>query len=270
MTQVTIQEAPAAPAAGAGPQPGTPEYAAAMAAAYEAGNKGPQTELPVNAPASAEQKPEGQQTPAEGEQKPAEEQKPNEGEAKTEEKPADEQKPADEAKPLEGLAAFADVSTHLEDDGSFKPESLEALTKLGIPAEVSTALQTTFQELRELRAYKAEAETAKLTEGLHKAAGGKAEFDALISWGKANLTQQEREHLDGELNGPFAAQAIQLLKLRKGSSGDPVLHTANASASAGLTGYKSLAEQQADFQNPKYQTDPAFRQMVARRLALTP
>lgn len=268
MTQVTI-ETPSNVPASSGPQPGTPEYAAQMAATFDAANTPGSTEIPLNqAPAAGTEQtpPEGEKKPEEkpaGEEKPAEGEKPKEG----------EEKPEGEQKPGEGFAAFADISTHLAEDGTFKPESLEALTKLGIPAEVSTALQGTFQELRELRAFKETVETTKLTEGLHQAAGGKAEFDALIAWGKTSLTADEKAHLDGELNGPFAAQAIELLKLRRGKqapAGDPQLHTGNSGSSSSLGGYKSLAEQQADFSNPKYQSDPAFRHMVAQRLRLTP
>lgn len=262
MTQVTIETPSTTPAA-SGPQPGTPEYAAHMAQVYDDANKPAATEptLPAaGTPPAGDPKPEGEPKP-EGDKPPETEQKPE----------GDEKKP-DAVTPAEGFAAFADVSTHLADDGTFKPESLEALTKLGVPAEVSTALQGTFQELRELRAFKESVEVAKLTETLHQAAGGKAEFDALITWGKTSLTPQEREHLDGELNGPFAAQAIELLKLRRGKqapAGDPQLHTGASGASASLGGYKSLAEQQKDFADPRYQTDPAFRLMVRQRLALT-
>jgi hypothetical protein len=268
MTQVTIQTTPATNTNG--PQPGTPEYTAQMVAAFDGQGPAP-SEIPLDqAPNPGETPPsaDGSTTPADGDKKP-------EGDAASQGDP--EKKPEGDASPEgdkapEGFAAFTDLAPHLNDDGTFKAESLEALTKLGVPAEVSEGLQGWLKELTELRGYKATQETAKLTASLEQAAGGKQEFTDLITWGKANLTAAEKEHLDVQLNGPFAAQAIELLKLKRGPAkpaSDPTLHTPASAASASLGGYKSLAEQMTDFQNPKYQTDPAFRHQVAQRLRLT-
>lgn len=257
----TPTNAPAAPAANvpaapaAAPQPGTPEHAAAMVAAFEAQQVAPVIEQPANAPAPAEPA-----KPAEGEPKPDE--KPAEGEQKPDEKPEGEQKPEDSKASVEKLWTDGILTKELTEGGKLSEDTLKVLESAGLPKAL-------IERHVELELAHAKAEGEKLEATLHQAAGGAKEFQDLIAWGKANLAADQREYFDAQLNGPFAAEAIALLKQKRGApSGDPSLHL-GASGATSSTGFQSEAEMVAAMSDPRYQTDPAYRAQVARRLQAT-
>lgn len=253
--------APAPAPAPAAPEPGSPEHKAAMIAAYDAQFAAPEAKPTVNGEAT--------KTP---EELAAEEAAKT---TKTPEEIAAEAEASKSAKTPEELAAedaakagTPPVLADLVDSGDFfaglgadtVPEALTAaLVAAGLKAEQVPAINERLKQLLK-------AEATLQTQGLHKVAGGEAEFSALIAWGKANFTPEQAAFYDAQLNGPNAAEVIELLKVKAAKGTDPKLVQANGSAVPSTQGYRSQAEMQRDMRDPRYQTDPAFRADVRQKL----
>ncbi|PPE71473.1 hypothetical protein IS481_12040 [Caldimonas thermodepolymerans] len=288
MTQVTIPvPAQAAASTSQGAAPGTPEYNAAMIALFE--GQGAPASQAAQAPAAApqgDQKPADQptaqggqaaQTPPEnpqGDQKPAD-QKPGESEQKP-----DDQKPDETPKPKTlGDYLATPYTEFVGQDGQVKAEVREDLkTRFGITDEQIDAHFAAMKladeqsaRFTEMEKRLAELERERRTAVLHTYAGGQAQFEELIAWGNANLTPQERTFLNDQLNGPFAQQAIELLKFKRGATvqADPQIHTPTTGASGAQGGFRSQAEYLAAISDPRYETDHAYRQQVYSRLAVS-
>lgn len=225
-----------------------------MVAAYE-NQPGEVVEQPITAtpPVEGEKKPEGEQKPeGEGEKKPdAEgEKKPEDGD--------DKKAPAD----LKELFAGDTFARELTADGRLSDGTIKLLEDAGIPRALVDRMVT-------LELANAKAESDKLEASLHTAAGSKQDFDDLIAWGKKNLDATQQTYFDEQLNGPFAAEAIALLKQRRGAvPKDPTLHVADTT-NGSTVGFKSEQEMVAAMSDPRYQTDPAYRQKVASQLAVS-
>lgn len=188
---------------------------------------------------------------------------PKEGEQPTKDPKDDEvpKTPKDGETPPTSLADLVDSGDFFNGIVAEKvPENIaEALKAAGLKPEQIAGLS---ERLRGLVA----AEATLATQALHKAAGGEAEFNALVAWGKTNLTPEQREFYDAQLNGPNAAEVIELLKVKASKGADPKLIQGNGAVPAATQGYRSQAEMQRDMRDPRYQTDPAFRADVRNKL----
>lgn len=225
-----------------------------MIAAYDAQFTSPEATPPVQAPAGAgESKPEGEQKPVEGEGAPEGEKKP--------ETPEVPETPKDGETPPVVLADLVDSGDFFAGLGADTvPEALSAaLVAAGLKAEQVPAINERLKQLLK-------AEATLQTQGLHKVAGGEAEFNALIAWGKANFTPEQATFYDAQLNGPNAAEVIELLKVKSAKGQDPKLVQVNGGAQPVVQGYRSQAEMQRDMRDPRYQNDPAFRADVRNKI----
>jgi hypothetical protein len=109
----------------------------------------------------------------------------------------------------------------------------------------------------------------KATQGLYEAAGGQAQFNDLIAWGQKNLTPQQREYYDGQLNGPHARDAIELLVSKMNAGKDPTLVNVNGRTTPAVSGFRDQSEMVVAMQDPRYSQSQAYRDEVARRLAVS-
>jgi hypothetical protein len=102
---------------------------------------------------------------------------------------------------------------------------------------------------------------------------GKDGYEAAADWAADNLTDDEIKALDVQItsvNPAIAAQGAKALaeKYEANRDIDPnvvVSGSGNAAPSGGA--YNSSAEMQKDMADPKYKTDPAFRNAVAQKIA---
>ena len=110
--------------------------------------------------------------------------------------------------------------------------------------------------------------------------GGQQELAKIMSWAGKNLTEEERGAINGQLSGPGYKTAVLGLKARYESSDNTSVArakepgaTPNRSTSTnlaqGVMAYASEQEMFADQRNPKYRTDPKFRQAVEQRIIVT-
>lgn len=259
--QATPSPAPDASATPAAqPVPGSPEHRAAMIAAYDAQFT---QHAPVGAaeqPATQAQTATQQQLPSDQSAAPAltgepppEGDKPKTDEAKKEDQPS--------GKSLGDLYASGDLVTGF--NAETVPDTVVAAFKAaGLDDAAVAAMHSQF------RAGQLALQREQVG-ALHQAAGGKAQFDALVAWGQKNLSAEQREFYDSQLNGPTAAEAIAVLKQRMAAGQDPAVILPNAGAAPAATGFRDKTEMQAAMSDPRYKVSEAYRQDVRAKLAVS-
>lgn len=118
-----------------------------------------------------------------------------------------------------------------------------------------------------------EASTAKYESSVHNLTGGADSYAAMTKWAGESLTAAETDAFNAVVGeGDLAKTTLAVRGLMtqytaaRGSVPNLVEDGGNANANT-IAGYQSNAEMRTDMSNPRYATDPAFRDSVARRLA---
>lgn len=188
-------------------------------------------------------------------------------------KPTSEQKPDPNAADPNGEAAkkavegvglnFEEFTTEFTEKGELSAESYDKLAKAGIPKELVDSYITGQKAVadRIVNDFKTAAFTA---------AGGEDAYMSTIAWAKDNLNDAEKKAFNSAVNGgdlEAAKLAVAGLveRARKGGGIEP--KNIVGQSPAGDSGYSSMAEVVADMQKPEYQSSPAFRAKVERKLA---
>lgn len=101
--------------------------------------------------------------------------------------------------------------------------------------------------------------------------GGGEAYDALIEWAKVNLDDAGINAYDSAVNSgdlTVAKSAVEGLQARmKLAQGNPPARQLDGNTSAATDSYSSQAQIEADMNDPRYETDPAFRQSVYDKMA---
>ena len=112
--------------------------------------------------------------------------------------------------------------------------------------------------------------TEKLTDAAYSVVGGEKAYNDIVSWAAKSLSQNEQEAFNRALesanpnDGMFAIKSLNAqYKMANGS--DPNLLQGSTGGS-GSGAYKSLAQMSEAMRDPKYHSDPAFREEVTRKL----
>lgn len=112
---------------------------------------------------------------------------------------------------------------------------------------------------------------ADMQDTAYQAVGGQAEYSNMINWAQNNLSQGEVDAFNANLNtndmdqALFAIQGLSA-RYRSDMGGLPNNMTYGQTNTQSAGSYQSIAEMTRDMADPKYASDPAFRQMVASRL----
>jgi hypothetical protein len=109
------------------------------------------------------------------------------------------------------------------------------------------------------------------TTALVEAGGGAEAVQSMFDWAAQNLDESTIEGYNSKFaaGGPDAVMAMEHLRSRYENSGDAPAgrQVSGANMPSGSTSvYQSVAQVQADMSDPRYDSDPAFRQMVAEKL----
>jgi hypothetical protein len=108
---------------------------------------------------------------------------------------------------------------------------------------------------------------------IQESVGGPEEYGEMISWASQNLTEQEINLYDAAMDKGdpltmfFAAQAL-FARYQEGVGYDGELLTGGA-PQATSRGFRSQAELIAAMSDPRYDKDPAYRQDIADKLAIS-
>lgn len=265
--QTKVEDAPVK-----APEPGTPEYEAAMVAKAEATMEPKAEEKPEGEPKVDPERPEW--LPAkfksveemakaytELEQKQggkAPEPKVDDKEAKVDLTP--EEEAAAKVVATAGLD-YAALSEEYADKGELSPESYAALAeKAGLDKATVDAYIAGQQALAR------EAENRAFD-----IAGGPEEYTKMSQWAAANLTPAEIQAFNKAVEGTAEETALAVAGLKakyvKANGSEPALLSGGAKPDS--TGYQSRAEMTAAMRDPRYAKDPAYRKAVEQKIAVS-
>jgi len=104
---------------------------------------------------------------------------------------------------------------------------------------------------------------------LKNAVGGEAQYNEMIGWASQNMTEQEIELYDSIMDrgDPAAAYfAVQALAYRYQDANGVEGNLVQGKPPSTGSGFRSQAELVQAMSDPRYDSDPAYRQDVARKL----
>ena len=207
------------------------------------------------------QKKLGEKTP-EAEEEPAEEQP-----EASEEAPAEETPEAEEV--TEVGQALRDYSKEYEEKGTLSDETIEALSAMDSKQLVKEYLKfyqesATQQQQQQVKA----ADEAAILQSV----GGAEAYQELVGWAANNLAQEEISDFNGVVNSgntaaiKFAVEALRNRRVAAEGNEAPLV-TGRKSAGVSKDRFRSNAELSRAIADPRYATDPAYRQDVEAKLA---
>lgn len=158
------------------------------------------------------------------------------------------------------------VIAEYAETGELKPEYYEALaTKAGLDRDVVDQF---------LEGQKAIMDRA--TQTVLNAAGGEAQYNAMVQWAVTGVSKAEADAFNSTLaEGDMGKVLLAVQGLRAKFeqatsapiSGEPKLVQGGAGVSPAQTGYASEQEMTRDMADPRYRKDPAFQDYVIRKAA---
>lgn len=171
-----------------------------------------------------------------------------------------------EESPTETNPVLTKAAQEYKDGGELSPESIEELSKMD-----SKDLIKSYIEFYNQTATAQELQNTQISE-IKNIAGGEQEYGEMLQWAVENLETSEVENFNRIVNSNnFIATkfAVEALNGRyRGDVGyEAPLVTGKNAASDGVKPYRSQAELARDIADPRYSTDPAFRQDIEERLS---
>ncbi|WP_052812228.1 capsid assembly protein [Xanthomonas campestris] len=142
--------------------------------------------------------------------------------------------------------------------GTISEESFKSLEKAGFPKELVGVY---------LDGLKARQSTYEA--GIFAPAGGKDGYAKLLEWAGRNLEDADIDAFNAAVTSGDAARAklaVAGLAAQAKTSAPAVLINGKASPAPGVQPYASRAEVQEAIRNPKYRSDPAYRERHMARL----
>lgn len=164
--------------------------------------------------------------------------------------------------PSDQTSVVANASAEYAEHGALSDDTFAALQSVGISREMVNEYIAGQQAI-----------IGKLQDAAYGELGGAEEYKAAVEWAAQNLSEEEIDALNLQLTsveaGIVRAGAKALAeKFRADQPVDPTVDIAgdgNAATSGAY--YKSGAEMRADMRDPRYKSDPAFRQGVQDKIA---
>lgn len=144
-------------------------------------------------------------------------------------------------------------------------QSYDELAKAGIPKEI---VDTYVQGLQALQ------ETSEATTLAEAGFAGRDAYDSATKWAAVNLSPEEVADFNEAVASTDPAVVTQALSQlntlyseARGTTSSSLLNGESASPEAG--GYASVHEMTTAMSDPRYAKDPAYRQQVAQKIALS-
>lgn len=165
----------------------------------------------------------------------------------------------------EGGVSYEALTKEFIENGELSEDTLASLEKSGIPRPMVDAY---------VKGQQALANQARTELG--SAVGGAEKLGEVMKWAGENLSADEISGYNALIDGGNYKAAKVLLEQFAGRyteamGTDPAVTALSAGngSSRGLTGYASAAEMTKDMRDPRYEKDPAYRNMVKSRVAIT-
>jgi hypothetical protein len=157
---------------------------------------------------------------------------------------------------------FESLGKEYQENDGLTQETYDAMEAKGLPRNVIDAY---------LAGQKAIAD--KVVSELASVAGGPENFKAAQEWAANNLSEAELAGYNRAIDSQDYATAKLLMagivsqkNAAVGSDPNLVKGEGAATRSAGVTGFKSNAEMTAAINDPRYDSDPEYRALVARKI----
>ena len=142
---------------------------------------------------------------------------------------------------------------------ALSPESYKELQDKGLTTEVVDSWIEGQQAIAD-----------KMVETIHTSVGGKNEYNNLLEWAGKNLSKQDQDSFNRAIesdnlnDGLFAVKSLNAqFQVENGTAPNLIQGTTGGSGSAS---FASLAQMSEAMRDPKYLSDPAFREDVSRKL----
>lgn len=155
-------------------------------------------------------------------------------------------------------------------DGTLSEEAIDELSKMD-----SKDLIKAYVDFYTRKSTAASIENDQLTE-IKSIAGGDEGYTELVGWAAENLEQHEIEAFNDVTNSnnvsaiKFAVEALKnRYQNKEGYEAPLITGSKSKSSTSGIKPYRSQAELARDIANPKYSSDPAFRQDIEARLQVS-
>lgn len=147
----------------------------------------------------------------------------------------------------------------LEDSGELAEDAMVALERVGLPRDI---VETYVENLNFRR-------EQTISEALEYVGGEQAWRD-MVDWGLNNLSEGEIEQYNNLLGTPEWRIAADAIAVRMGDAApnrvaEPSLMTGQQQ-NGSTFGYRSKSEMKSDMSDPRYTSDPSFRQEVMRKM----
>ncbi len=173
---------------------------------------------------------------------------------------------ADELVEATGITpeAIQEYSTEFYEQGELSEESLSRIeSEFGIPKD----LTKDYVEGQKARISQAQ-------NSIFDEVGGQESYSSMLEWAKDNLSQEDIAAYDAAIVSNDINTAKMVAKglhaQYTAANGDtPNLARGNVSPTGGSEGYQSWQQVSSDMQTAKYKNDPAFRQHVQDKLAVS-
>ena len=146
------------------------------------------------------------------------------------------------------------------ENGSLSEESYSELAEKGLPENVVNSWIKGEQAIADQTIRQA-----------HESIGGKEEYDALLEWASTSLNEKEIESFNRAIESPDVNDvvfAIKSLNARRSVSEgqSPTLLQGDTGGSK-IGSFQSVAQLTKAMNDPRYQTDPAYRDEVTSKLS---
>jgi len=116
--------------------------------------------------------------------------------------------------------------------------------------------------------------TQEQVDGMMNSVGGKEQYQQIMNWAVQNLPKSDIEAFDAIIesaNPSSIAMAVEAMAKRfTDANGQEGRMIQGRSAPTGVDSYRSQAEMIRDMSDPRYETDPAYRNDVMTKLANSP
>lgn len=177
------------------------------------------------------------------------------------EQPEPQAEPAPQEQPIEAqLGEFKKYTDEYAKTGQLSEDSYKELLARGIPKVLVDNYISNFKVA-------ASSQTAAVEAQIVASVGGPQEYAEMQVWASKNFSGEEIAAYNRamESNDPqMMSFAVRGLQARYQAQSEPRLIAAVANAKP--SGYRSMAEMTAAMRDPRYATDPAYRQDVASRI----
>ena len=160
------------------------------------------------------------------------------------------------------------ASQEFWENGEIGADSYKALEDMGLNKDVVDQFAEAQKAKQQLQQYQA----AELRNSAFQQVGGEENYKAMGEWAAANLSDGELSAYNENVNSGDPNKinlAVNALYSKYSNSNTvaPNNKISGMSATTGITPFQSDAQQRAAQADPRYATDPAYRQQVDSRIA---